>query len=242
MTRHGADAMIAGRRRHLALAETTIGAPTVELVTAVLVASHHPPLGGIVSAVTRYRGRHLVRVRVLCRAERAHGTETETVLVITIAEEMIHGTGTLAGIVGVDEDVYHREYLPKVCRAFCLICLSPYLENPAPPLSVPPLHHIEGSHSRNWGKGGKYPTRHIANARATNTRPTNAPPLTYALQTHATSTHPLPTHVTKTHIPKMPAPKTHTPKAHTPKHMPRNTCPETRPENACPQTFGTWPQ
>ena len=117
MTRHGADAMIAGRRRHLALVETTIGAPTVKLVTAVLVASHHPPPGSIVGAVTRYRGRHLVCVRVLCHAERAHGTET--VLVITIAEEMIDRTGT--GIIGVDEDVYYREYLPSKVSTSCLL-------------------------------------------------------------------------------------------------------------------------
>jgi len=124
-TRHGADAMIAGRRRHLALAETTIDAPTVGVVTGVIVASHHPhPLpGGIVGAATRFRGRHLVRVRVLRHAERAHGTGT--VLVITIAGGMIHGTGT--GIAGVDEDVYHREYLIVVrVVSFCLICLSPY--------------------------------------------------------------------------------------------------------------------
>lgn len=38
---------------------------------------------------------------VLCHAERAH--ETGAVLVITTAEEMIHGTDT--GIVGVERDV-----------------------------------------------------------------------------------------------------------------------------------------
>ena len=51
-TRHGPDAMIAGPHRHLGLAEGTI-----EVVTAVIVASHPPP-GGIVSLATRSRGRH----------------------------------------------------------------------------------------------------------------------------------------------------------------------------------------
>jgi len=50
VTRHDVDAMIASPHRHLALAETTIGAPTVEVDTAVTVASHHLPLGGIVVA------------------------------------------------------------------------------------------------------------------------------------------------------------------------------------------------
>jgi len=122
-TRHGADAMIAGPRRHLTLAETTIGAPAVEVVTGVIVASHHPPPGGIVVAATRFRGRHLVRVRVLRHAERAHGTET--VLVITTAEETIHGADT--GIVGVDEDVYSSgvSTLPVRVVPFCLMS-SPY--------------------------------------------------------------------------------------------------------------------
>ena len=88
-TRHGADTMIAGRYLHLALAETT----TVEVVTAVLVASHHlPPPGSIAGAAIRSRGRHLVIVGVLRHAERTHGTET--VLVYTIAEELIHETDT----------------------------------------------------------------------------------------------------------------------------------------------------
>ncbi len=100
-TRHAADAMIAGPHRHLALAETT-----VEVVTAVIVASRPPP-DDIVGAATRSRGRHLasvtnVIVSVLRHAERAHGTGT--VLVITTAKEMIHGTDT--EIAGVDEDVY----------------------------------------------------------------------------------------------------------------------------------------
>jgi hypothetical protein len=128
-TRHGADATIAGRHLHLGLAETTIDGTTVEVVTGVIVASHHPPPpGGIVGAATRSRGRHLVRVRVLRHAERAHGTGSGTVLVISIAEEMIHETN--AGVAGVDED-------EDVCSlgvfslrvhvvSFCLICLSPY--------------------------------------------------------------------------------------------------------------------
>lgn len=87
-----ADEMTAGRRLH-------------RLAT---VASRPPP-GGIVGAATRYRGRHLasvtnVIVSVLHRGERAHGTGTGTVLVITIAEEMIHGTDT--GTTDVHERVY----------------------------------------------------------------------------------------------------------------------------------------
>ena len=123
VTRYGADAMTAGPHLHLGLAETTIDAPTVEVVTGVIAASHHPPPGGIVGAATRSRGRHLVRVRVLRHAERAHGTET--VLVITTAEEMIHGTDI--GIVGVDEDVYSSGVSTLHVRVvpFCLMA-SPY--------------------------------------------------------------------------------------------------------------------
>jgi hypothetical protein len=118
--------MIAGRHLHLGLAETTIDGATVEVVTGIIVASHHPPPpGGIVGAATRSRGRHLVRVRVLRHAERAHGTGT--VLVISIAEEMIHETNT--GIAGVDEDegVYSLGIFSLRVRVVsCLICLSPY--------------------------------------------------------------------------------------------------------------------
>jgi len=123
VTRHDADAMTAGPRRHLAFADTTIDAPTVEVVTGVIAASHHPPLGGIVGAASRYRERHLIRVRVLRNAERAHGTET--VLVITTAEEMIHGTDT--GTAGVDEDVYSSGVSTLRVRVvpFCLMS-SPY--------------------------------------------------------------------------------------------------------------------
>jgi len=122
VTRHDADAMTAGPRRHLALADTTIDAPTVDVVTGVIAASHHPPPGGIVGAATRSRGRHLVRVRVLRHAERAHGTGT--VLVITTAEEMTHGTDT--GIVGVDEDVYSSGVSTLRVRVvpFCLMSSS----------------------------------------------------------------------------------------------------------------------
>jgi len=124
VTRHDADTMTASLHRHLSLAETTIDAPTVEVVTVVIVASHHPLLGGIVGAATRSRGRHLVRVRVLRHAERAH--ETGTILVITTGEEIIHGTDT--GIVGVDEDVYSLGVSTSGVRvvSFCLICLFPY--------------------------------------------------------------------------------------------------------------------
>ena len=48
---------------------------------------------------------------VLRHATRAHGTGT--VLVITTAEDMIHGTDT--GITADDEYVYHREYLSTLC-------------------------------------------------------------------------------------------------------------------------------
>ena len=86
--------------------------------------SHHPPPGGIISAVTRYRGCHLVHIRALRHAKRVHGTGT--VLMITTAEEMIHGTDT--GIVGVDDDVYSLGVSTSGLRvvSFCLICLSPY--------------------------------------------------------------------------------------------------------------------
>ena len=128
-TRHGADATIAGRRLHLALAETTIDGMTVEVVTAVIVASRRPLLpGGIVGAATRSRGPHLVRVRVLRHTERTHGTGTGTVLVITTAEEMIHGTGTGIAAVDEDEDLYSWRVSALRVRVmcFCLICPSPY--------------------------------------------------------------------------------------------------------------------
>jgi len=81
-----------------------------------------------------------VSVRVLPHSERAHGTGT--VLVVMTTEDIIHGTDT--GITGVDEDVYHREYLFYM-SASCPSVLYVYLrilESPAPPLSVPPLRHI----------------------------------------------------------------------------------------------------
>ena len=119
VTRHGADAMTAGLHLHLALAETT-----VEVVMGIIVASHHPPPGGIVGTATRSQGHHLVRVRVLRHAERAH--ETGTVLVIMTAEGMIPGTDT--GIAGVDEDVYPLgiSTLRVLVVPFCLIS-SPVL-------------------------------------------------------------------------------------------------------------------
>jgi hypothetical protein len=101
--------MIAGRHLHLGLAETTIDGTTVEMVTAAaIIASRHPPPGVIVGAATRSRGRHLDRVRALRYAERAHGTGT--VLVITTAEEIIHGTDT--GIAGVHEGFKSLEVVP----------------------------------------------------------------------------------------------------------------------------------
>jgi len=94
--------MLARHHRHLALAE-----PTVEVVTAVIVASHPLP-GGIVGAASRSRGRHLV-----------------SVLAITTAEDVIHGTDT--EIAGVDEDVYSSGVSTLRVRvvSFCLTCLSP---------------------------------------------------------------------------------------------------------------------
>ena len=117
-TRHGADAMIAGPHRHLGLAEGTIDGTTIEVVTAVIVASHPPP-GGFVGLATRSRG--LVSV---LHAKRAH--VTRTILMITTAEEMIHGTDT--GITGVDEDMYSLGVSTLRVRviSFCLLCLSPY--------------------------------------------------------------------------------------------------------------------
>ena len=91
---------------------------TVEVVTVVIVASQPPP-GGIVGAATRSQGRHLVSASVLRRAERAHGTGTD--LVIMTAEEMIHGTDT--GIAGVDGNVYSFGVSTLRIRvmSFCLI-------------------------------------------------------------------------------------------------------------------------
>ena len=82
---------------------------TIEVVTAVIVASHHPTLWAVsLGAATRSRRRHLVIARVLHHGERAYGAGT--VLEITNAEGMIHGTDT--GIAGVDEDVYSLEVSP----------------------------------------------------------------------------------------------------------------------------------
>ena len=81
-----------------------------------------------------------VNVSVFCHAGRAH--RTGTVLVITTAEEMIHGTDT--GIAGVDEDVYSSRVSTLRVRVvcFCLYVYPHILENPVPPSSVPALHHI----------------------------------------------------------------------------------------------------
>jgi len=136
-TRHGADAMIAGRHLHLALAEMMIGGPTVEVVTGVIVASHHPPPGGIVGAVTRSRGCHLMSVRVLRHAERAHGTGT--VFVIMTAEEMVHGTDT--GTAGVDDKNSWGVSALRV-HVVSLYVYNRILENLAPSSGVPPLCHI----------------------------------------------------------------------------------------------------
>ena len=100
-THHRADAMTAGRHLHLALTETSINGMTVEVFTAVIVASHHPLPGGIVVTVTRSQGRHRTSARVLRHAERAHGTGT--ILVTTTTEEMVHGTDI--GTVSVDEEM-----------------------------------------------------------------------------------------------------------------------------------------
>ena len=62
---------------------------------------------------------------VLRHAERAHGTGT--ILVITTAEEMIHGADT--GTAGVDGDVYS---LPVSLRArvvsFCHMSITVFLK------------------------------------------------------------------------------------------------------------------
>ena len=111
-TRHAADAMTAGPHRYLGLAEMTIDGTTLKVVTGVIVANRHPSPGGIVGAATRFRGRHLVSV--LRHTERAD--RTRTVLVITTAEDMIHGTDT--GITAVGEYVYHRLlYVSASCHS-----------------------------------------------------------------------------------------------------------------------------
>jgi hypothetical protein len=134
-TRHGADATTAGRHLHLTPAEMTIDGTTVESDTAVIVASLRLAPGGIVGTRTRSRGRHLVRVRVLRHAKRAHGTVTVLVLLITTAEEMFHGTeqGSLALMMMMS---VYWEYLLKV-SASCPSVLYVYY-HPAPPSSVPP--------------------------------------------------------------------------------------------------------
>ena len=116
-TRRAAGEMTAGRHRrrrlHFARAGTTIGVITIIMtagpgvgMAAEIVGS---PRGGIVGAATRSRGlRRLVEdatrvnanasASVLLLVERAHetgiGIGTILVLVITNAEEMIHGTDT----------------------------------------------------------------------------------------------------------------------------------------------------
>jgi len=58
-------------------------------------------LRGIVDAASQFRGRRrLVGATSVSVSVRRHGRAPGTVIVITIAEEMIHGTGT--GIAGAD--------------------------------------------------------------------------------------------------------------------------------------------
>ena len=87
-----------------------------------------------------FRGRHLVSVRVFCHAERAHGTETGTVLVVTIAEEVVHETYT--GIAAI-EDVYsfYLLYMSVPCPSVFYVNHR-VLGKSAPCLSVPPLYWI----------------------------------------------------------------------------------------------------
>jgi len=127
-TCHAVDAMIAGPHRHLALAETTMDARTIEVVTAVIVAIHSPQ-GGIIDGATQSRGRHLVSimnvdVSALRHTERAHGTDTR--------------------ITSVDEDAYSLGVSTLHARVvfFCLRVDHRILENPALPLNVPTLCHI----------------------------------------------------------------------------------------------------
>ena len=124
-TRHCPGTMIAGRHLHLGLAETTIDGTTVEVATAVLVASRHlPPPGGIVGAATRSRGRHLVaRSRSPPRRENARDRDYSRDY--DRSREMIDGTD--AGIAGVDEVVHSLEASAlRVCIvSLCFICVSP---------------------------------------------------------------------------------------------------------------------
>jgi len=106
-----------------------------------------------------------VNVSVLRHAERAHGAGS--VLVITIAEEVIHGTDT--GIAGVDEDVYsiHREHRLDV-SASCPSVSTVYhrlLEHPVPPSSMLPMCHIKyvplGHFTEDLGHFLRLPMRHL---------------------------------------------------------------------------------
>jgi hypothetical protein len=94
-----ADATTIVARRHLAPAGTTIDAMTAAAAMGEIAMSL---LCGIVGAASRFRGRRrLVCATSVSVSVRRHGRAPGIVIVITIAEEMIHGTGT--GIAGADD-------------------------------------------------------------------------------------------------------------------------------------------
>ena len=111
-TRRAAGEMTAGRHRrlHFALAGTTIGVMIMTAGVGMAAEIVGSPRGGIVDAATRSRGLRLVEDATSVNAnanasvphlvERAHEIRIGTVLVLVItnAEEMIHGTDT--GIAG----------------------------------------------------------------------------------------------------------------------------------------------
>jgi len=76
-------------------------------------------------------------VSVLCRAERAHGAGT--ILVVTTAEEMTHGTDTRIG--GVNEDVYSLGISTSRAASWSSVLYVYHLvlENPAPPSRRPSI-------------------------------------------------------------------------------------------------------
>jgi hypothetical protein len=120
--RRTAGEMTAGRHRrlHLARAGTTIGVMIMTAGVGMAAETVGSPRGGIVGAATRSRGlRRLVEdaTSVPRLVERAHetGIGTVLVLVITNAEEMIHGTDT--GIAGGNESsrFFGCIYLSRLC-------------------------------------------------------------------------------------------------------------------------------
>ncbi len=126
-TRRAAGEMTAGRHRrlHFARAGTTIGVMIMTAGVGMAAEIVGSPRGGIVVAATRSRGLRLVEDATSVNAnasvprlvERAHETEIGTVLVLVItnAEEMIHGTDT--GIAGGNESsrFFGCIYLSRPC-------------------------------------------------------------------------------------------------------------------------------